>query len=202
MQRQMGRSFPHKNIRLRPDRYIGCASHFITVCSEGRRPIFANRARAEGLIKILRNESAQYRFAIYAYCVMPDHFHALLSGLNEGSDLLGLLKSVKRKTQWQFPPPSEHPTTPTERRAQTSRATVAATKAVLWQKKFYDHILRPRDSFDAVAGYIWMNPVRAGLCAAPQEYPFSGSFVIDSTKGFMPIEQWGPAWRKKANSAR
>jgi hypothetical protein len=88
--------------------------------------------------------------------------------------------------------------TPTERRTRKSRATVAATKAVLWQKKFYDHILRETDNFYAVAGYIWMNPVRAGLCNAPQEYPYSGSFVADWKKGFLPAAQWVPCWKTKS----
>jgi hypothetical protein len=71
---------------------------------------------------------------------------------------------------------------------------------VLWQKKFYDRILRERDSFDGVAGYIWMNPVRKGLCSDPREYPYSGSFAVDWKKMMRPLESWVPEWKAKTVS--
>ncbi len=128
---------------------------------------------------------------------MPDHVHALVSGLDERSNLLAFVKALKRTSQWQFPPQLTNRKPPTEKRAQNSRATVAATKPALWQKKFYDHILRETDNFDAVVGYIWMNPVRAGLCTDPRHYPHSGSFTADWRKIARPLESWTPEWKEK-----
>ena len=45
----------------------------------------------------------------------------------------------------------------------------------LWQESFYDHALRKEESLRRVAGYIWDNPVRAGLVEDPLDYPWSGS---------------------------
>lgn len=42
-------------------------------------------------------------------------------------------------------------------------------KQRLWQHKPYDHILRDGDSWEAVATYIWMNPVREGLCQRAED---------------------------------
>jgi hypothetical protein len=47
----------------------------------------------------------------------------------------------------------------------------------VWQRFFHDHILRPNESSDAVAWYIWMNPVRAGISANLSDYPYSGSLT-------------------------
>ena len=66
----------------------------------------------------------------------------------------------------------------------TSREYRKRFRTTLWQKKFYDHILRPRDEPAGVAGYIWMNPVRKGLCEDPWQYPYSGSFVMDWKKAY------------------
>jgi putative transposase len=45
----------------------------------------------------------------------------------------------------------------------------------LWQKSYYDHILRKQESVAKVVRYILENPVRKGLPTHPEEYPFSGS---------------------------
>ena len=82
------------------------------------------------------------------------------------------------------------------------RATVAATKPALWQKKFCDHILHPGEPCDAVAGYIWMNPVRAGLYTDPRDCLHSGPFTMDWQKIMRPLESWIPEWKKKSNVAK
>jgi len=171
--------YPHKNIRLHASRYVGERSYFVTICCERRRRIFASGANAEWLIDNLGAKTATFSFSVYAYCVMPDHFHALVTGLEPASDLLAFVEAFKQATSHEY-----H----------------AKHFVVLWQKKFYDRILRASDSFDAVAGYIWMNPVRKGMVADAREYPYSGSLLIDWRRSFQPIETWVPEWKSKPGS--
>jgi len=49
---------------------------------------------------------------------------------------------------------------------------------VLWQKGYYEHIVRENEAVLAIAKYIFENPVRAGLVSEPHDYPFSGSFEL------------------------
>ncbi|MBN2380988.1 hypothetical protein JXM67_14415 [candidate division WOR-3 bacterium] len=44
----------------------------------------------------------------------------------------------------------------------------------MWQRGYYDHILRKEEDLEIVANYIWGNPVRKGLAETIEEYPFSG----------------------------
>lgn len=172
-------AFTHKNIRLHPAKYLGQSSHFVTICCAGRRRVYSDQAMAARLIETLRKQSDAHRFAVYAYCVMPDHFHFLASGLDPASNLLAFVKNLKQTT---------------------SRGYHREFHAMLWQKKFYDHILRAHDNALAVAGYIWMNPIRKGLCRDPREFPYSGSFVIDWKKAIGPAEEWTPDWKRKATA--
>jgi putative transposase len=174
--------FPHKNIRLSTEQYKGQRWHFVTICCAGRRRVFASQKRAVWIVEILRQEATSAHFRVYAYCVMPDHLHILVAGVDATSDLLRFVKEFKQKTSYVF-----------ER----------SFHASLWQKKFYDHILRPRDSIDGVAAYIWLNPVRKGLCADPKAYPFSGSFTLDWMNLRFPNEGWVPRWKSgQEKSAR
>jgi REP element-mobilizing transposase RayT len=74
---------------------------------------------------------------------MPDHVHALVAGTSSTSDLLELVKDFKQRAGYKFQ---------------------RTTGQKLWQFNYYDHILRRTDRAEAVAWYIWLNPVRKGIC--------------------------------------
>ena len=167
--------FHHKNIRLEHWNYRGQRWFFVTLCCANRRKLFTASEICDWFLNILRLNAATHSFAIHAYCLMPDHVHLLAEGLQPQSDLIQFIRAIKLKTSTQF-----------ERKTGKPR----------WQKKFYDHILRNSDSPDAVAWYIWMNPVRANICRNPEEYPFSGSLTGKWPQTPQPAGEWLPPWRK------
>jgi hypothetical protein len=49
-----------------------------------------------------------------------------------------------------------------------------------WQPGFFDHLLRRDESYSEKWDYVWRNPVRAGLVAKPEDWPYQGEIhVID-----------------------
>jgi putative transposase len=46
-----------------------------------------------------------------------------------------------------------------------------------WQEGFFDHVLRNADSYSQKWDYVRMNPVRAGLCRQPEDWPYQGEVV-------------------------
>jgi putative transposase len=168
--------FKHKNIRLSPGRYRGRAMYFVTLCFDNRRRFGANSRLASWLIASLRKHASLCAFFIHAYCVMPDHMHLLAVGASDESNLIKFVESFKQETAFDF-----------GRR----------THRRLWQFKYYDRVLRQSDGADRVAWYIWLNPVRKGLCHTPFEYPFLGSFTVlgaQLLKG-TAARQWTPPWK-------
>jgi len=110
--------------------------------------------------------SALFRFAVLAYCFMPDHVHLLLEAQGEGVSLVRLIADWKQATGYQF------------KRRHGLR---------LWQTSFFDRVLREQDSSAAVAAYILGNPIRSGLTRTVGEYPFAwcawGNDVQGETRG-------------------
>ena len=108
---------------------------------------------------------------------MPDHVHFLAAAAAETSNLVKFVESYKQETGFAY-----------ARKADSQ----------LWQTKYYDRILRSRDSAEGVAWYIWLNPVRQGLCETPREYPFLGSFTEVGTKTLAGSAKytWTPPWKK------
>jgi REP-associated tyrosine transposase len=166
----------HKNIRLEGSNYTGKRTYFVTQCCHERRKCFVDPARCEWLLSHVRCLSATHGFAVPAYCVMPDHVHLLVDGLAPTSDFLKFMKSLKIKTSREF---AEESGTP------------------LWQKKYFDHVLRPKESMDAMAWYIWLNPVRRGLARAPGLYPFAGSFTTKIPNCSTWPDPWVPPYKIK-----
>ncbi|MCU1239393.1 MAG: transposase [Candidatus Acidoferrum typicum] len=170
------KTFHHKSIRLPLNRYVGTAWFFVTFCCEHREKIFANPTRAKWFVDNLRSESLTHTVAIHAYCIMPNHVHLLTQSQTPTTNLLQFLKSLKRKTGFAYK---------------------QKTAQQLWQKKSYDHALRSTDPTDQVAWYIWLNPVRANLCATANEYPWSGSLTGARPNSTPPTEPWSPPWRSQ-----
>ena len=158
---------PRKQIRLMPDQYIGRAIYFVTICTQGRLPIFNDANRCKAAIEALNRTALSAQFLVHAFCVMPDHAHLLLEGGGAGSNLVKFVNQWKQLTGYLF-------------RNELHRS--------FWQRRFYDHILRHAEHSDAVAWYIWMNPVRKGMVAQPDQYPFSGSFTVEWPKVFPPSD--------------
>jgi putative transposase len=172
--------FPRKNIRLPAERYVGKRAYFITICCQDRRPALRDAKTVTRHLEIVDALAKQLAFAVHAYCFMPDHVHFLCEGLAPESDVLDFVNRFKQQTAFEYP----------------SRGG-----AILWQFKFYDHILRRSDSMDNVAWYIWMNPVRKGLCAAPLDFPYSGSLTIPARERQCPAKNWVPPWKTGAEDA-
>ena len=140
--------------RIRGFSYLGAYRYFITFCTLGRRAVFADIAIGRLVVLQFRRTCRQEKFAILAYCVMPDHAHLLLEGRDAASDLVALIKSAKQSSGQRF---------------------AAKTKRPLWEEGFHDHVLRPEEDPRRFARYIIENPVRAGLVKSPVDYPLSGS---------------------------
>jgi putative transposase len=160
--------------RLPAEEYIGRKWFFVTMCCHNRGPIFSNPGCATWVLEFLRSESILHEFLIDAYCAMPDHLHFLAFGISVTSDLLKFSQSFKQKTTFRY---------------------LETKGAKLWQDNFYDHILRSYEEPTRVASYIWLNPVREGLCKDFQEYPHSGSL---SRPWKTPIAaSWMPPWKRE-----
>ena len=88
---------------------------------------------------------------------MPDHLHLILIG-GENSNLITCLKIFKQITGYYF------------------RQNY---KKALWQKSFYERVIRKQESLKDTAYYVFNNPVRKGMVKDFRKYPFLGSFLID-----------------------
>ena len=136
--------------------YIGLHRYSLTICVHERRNVFTNAPLVAEMLRQISQCTRDWRFAIPAYCFMPDHLHLLAAAEADDSDLRQFAQRAKQRMGYAY--------------RRTSRSH-------LWQDGYFEHVLRDDEVTETVARYILANPVRAGLCKEPDQYPFSGSLV-------------------------
>ena len=143
--------------RLRSFDYVGYHRYFLTICSFDRVRAFVSDADVGPVVTRLSQTADAYQFSVIAYCLMPDHMHALVAGDHEAADFREFVRIFKQQTAFDW------------RRRHTTR---------LWQRGYIEHVLREEEDTLAVARYIIENPLRAGLVTDPLDYSYLGSFTV------------------------
>jgi putative transposase len=141
--------------RLEGFEYRGPFRYFITLIAHGEKPLLANVTTANDTIRALSETAGRHDFDVLCYCFMPEHVHILLEG-TEKSDLCEFIRLFKQKSSHRHKGSKQRP---------------------LWQRGYYDRILRQDEDTLTVARYILANPIRRDLTDDPTSYPYSGSFV-------------------------
>ena len=147
-----------RSLRLKHYDYSSPRPIHVIIGIYRRRPYLANRLLVEKLVFLLRAVAEEYGVRVYAYCFMPDHLHLLFSPA-VGCDAVRFVQLLKGKSTRVF--------------------WASGGKGKLWQRGFYDHVLRKEERLEEVARYILNNPVRKGLVRKASDYPYGGSFVFD-----------------------
>ena len=141
--------------RLSGFEYRGPYRYFITLTAYMEQPFFADEWTGTETIRALSETAGGYSFDVLCYCFMPEHAHLLLEG-GPMSDLREFVRIFKQKSSYRYKRSAGKP---------------------LWQRGYYDRVLREDEDSLAVARYILTNPVRRGLTDDVASYPYSGSFV-------------------------
>jgi len=128
-------------------------AHHVIQSGIDRQAIFRDAEDYEAFLRWLREAARQFKVSVHAYVLMPNHLHLLVSP----SDDMGL----GRMMQWvgrHYVPYFN---------AKYQRA------GTLWQGRYKATVIEAAQYFLACSKYIELNPVRSGLAAQPDEYPWS-----------------------------
>lgn len=145
-----------KSLRLEDYDYSQNGAYFVTICTKDRAPVFGHlvggglRAAPHVTLTSLGTAVEQAIRTIpeinpgvecKVYCIMPAHVHlmVILTGRHRGRPLPEIIKRFKSYTDHLY-------------REKTGTS--------LWQRGYYEHVIRNQADFDAAAEYIQTNPTR------------------------------------------
>ena len=150
-----------RSVRLAGYDYSQCGAYFVTICAYNRKRLFGNIV--DGNVKL--NEIGvmvkhaweclpqQYPYvSIDEFVLMPNHFHGILIITGDPGDsrykpvgrLVGVFKTIttKRFNETRFGRFANRP----------------YIGGKIWQRNYYEHIIRDEDDYLRISWYIQTNP--------------------------------------------
>lgn len=124
---------------------------FITCVTLDRTPILINNI--DVFWEAIGHTRAKITFNIKAWVILPDHFHFIIDPIQ--SDISKIMKGIKLKFFGLY------------------RSKYGLMRGAVWQKRFWDHIIRDEDDLKKHLDYIHYNPVKHGLTRSPFKYKHS-----------------------------
>lgn len=148
--------------------YIGQHTYSLTWCCDFRKPQFTQAVRVELVLQQFLRACEEAKFELILYCFMLDHVHKVVRGTAPTSNGRRYIKLAKQYSGYYFS---------------------QAHHEKLWQRYGHDHVLEDDEAARAVVRYIIDNPVKAGLVARVEDYPYIGS----RTKSLKDLIEWSRA---------
>jgi putative transposase len=142
------------NGKLAPAEEFRLAEKLLDRPSQG--PLWLkNPAVADAVIKLLLQAASEFRrYDLHAYSVMANHVHVLLTPLARVRNITRALKGLT---------------------AQAGNRILRRTGQRFWQDESFDHWVRDEAQFVRIKKYIENNPVKAGLVAKAEDWPWSSA---------------------------
>lgn len=119
----------------------------------------------------------RHPFQIDAWVVLPEHMHAVWTLPAGDADFSKRWRLIKSGFSRALPK--------TEYRSSVRKAS---GERGIWQRHFWEHLIRDEKDFERHVDYVHVNPVKHGLITQVNQWPYS-SFHRYVKKGIYP-ENW------------
>lgn len=129
-------------------------------------------------LRLLKDRLARSDVKLWAYCLMPNHVHAVVVPADQGGLAVAFgqvhsayARRVNEQHDW---------------------------RGHLWQERFYSVVMDESHTLAAMR-YVEMNPVRANLCDTPDQWPWSsarahlgtpGDSMLDTCRTSQLVDDW------------
>ena len=160
-----------KKHRLEKYDYSSVGSYFITICILDRKVMLWDNSVGASIARpqdvplssygkivddCIKKISERYEMvSVDYYVIMPDHLHLLLT-IHSDKDKRAMLAPIEH-----------HAPTVGNIVCQFKGSVTKQIGKSIWQKSFYDHVIRSSDDYDKTVEYIYQNPLRWQYKIAP-----------------------------------
>ena len=151
------------------------ATWFFTVAAARRGPLLTDPRVISAFGTAMREVRQALPFSMPAWVILPDHLHVIWTLPEGDTDYPRRWSIIKRRTSQlaDLPPMAR------------SCSMVARRESGLWQRRYWEYLIRDSDDLHRHVDYIHFNPVRHGHVDAPVSWPYS-SFAQHVRDGTYP----------------
>ena len=149
--------FPQRKIlRLQNFDYSTCGAYFITICTKNRKKLFApvgaDSISARMVERVFLKTIEQHPgVECPIYVIMPNHIHAIIeisrADMESAPTLPQIVQSFKRYSTIEYA-------------KMVKDGILPPFDKQIWQRSFYDHVIRNQDDYEEIYKYIYENPMK------------------------------------------
>jgi len=148
------------------------ATYFFTLVTFERAPIFASAKNADLWHRAMTRIQTKRPVTVEAEVILPDHIHMIWSLPEGDANYQTRIRLAKAAFTKELAMP----------RGRTIANESLASKGErdVWQRRYWEHVIRDNRDFTAHVDYIHFNPVKHGFVAHPKDWPHStfGDWVV------------------------
>lgn len=139
---------------------------FFTLVTENRARLFDEEQARTILGNAIRVARGKRPFELDSIVLLPDHLHLILTLPSRDADFSTRLASIKAAFTHEFLASGgiEQP---------RSESRVSERRRGVWQRWFWEHLIRDENDLHRHRDYIHYNPVKHGLTQCPHDWTFS-----------------------------
>lgn len=162
--------------------YIEGGTYFFTIVTHNRNKILCIEENRENLKVSIEEVCGKYPFFTDAWILLPDHIHCIWT-LPQGDNNFSMRwQLIKRGFTMRYNKAKNETWAISESRKKRKEQAV-------WQRRFWEHLIRDEEDFERHCDYIHYNPVKHGYVMSPKDWQFS-TFHSFVKKGIYDIG-WG-----------
>lgn len=158
--------------------FVPGATWFFTVNLLQRRRNDLLIRHVDLLRDVVRRVHRLHPFVVDAWVVLPEHMHCVWT-LPPGDMAYPLRWRLIKTLFCRALPQDEY----------RSPLRVQRGERGIWQRRYWEHLIRDDEDFRRHLDYVHINPLKHGLVGRVQDWPYS-SFHRDVRRGVYPLD-WG-----------
>lgn len=141
-------------------------SYFITIVTHKRNPILLENI--ELLRESFKVSKSKYLYKIEAIVILPDHLHMILTP-NIANEYPKIIQSIK----YHF---TRHCEAKYYEHLEQSKSRVNRGYKPVWQKRYYEHMIRDEKDFSEKMAYVYQNPVKHQYITDVTQWKYSSFY--------------------------
>ncbi len=147
--------------------YIPGSTLFFTLITYKRQKFLTSETARHCLKSAWRLVNKNHPFELTALVLLPDHLHCIWKLPKEDVNFSMRWSKIKKHFSKNYLSLSNG------YKPQRTRSMMKRNESGLWQRRFWDHIIRNDQDFINHLNYIHYNPVKHGLVDSPSDWPYS-----------------------------
>ena|SRR5690606_23815332 len=163
-------------------------TYFITSTIVDCIPVFTSEKYFKILTDTIKFYQKENDLKVYAYVIMPNHFHLVMSSAEVSKTIASIKKYSAKRIIDELK--ADNNIELLDKFKELRKDYKTTSKHQVWQEGFHPQLINSEEMFEQKINYIHYNPVKKGLVTEIEDWKYSSAIdYYTDLKGFLEIKK-------------